>query len=214
MSTTTDSRYYRLPLILLLLTLIVLLWSGINPTDRLTWIMEVMPVLIALPILLFSAQRFPLTPLLYSLIFLHAVLLLIGGHYTYSEVPAGFWVQDLFNLQRNHYDRLGHLAQGFVPAILAREILLRVTPLQPGKMLFYLVVSVCLAFSAFYEMIEWWAALLYGGSAEAFLATQGDVWDTQWDMFLALLGAIAAQLLLSGLHNRQLTQLGQASISR
>ena len=211
MGTTTDSGHRGLPLTLLLLTLVVLLWSGINPTDRLTWFMEVMPVLIALPILLFTAQRFPLTPLLYSLIFFHAVLLMIGGHYTYSEVPAGFWVQDLFNLERNHYDRLGHIAQGFVPAILAREILLRVTPLQPGKMLFYLVVSVCLAFSAFYEMIEWWAALLYGGSAEAFLATQGDVWDTQWDMFLALLGAIAAQLLLAGLHNRQLKQLGLAN---
>lgn len=213
MSTTTHSRHVGLPLILLLLTLVVLLWSGIKPTDRLTWIMEVMPVLIALPILLITAQRFPLTPLLYILIFLHAVLLMVGGHYTYSEVPAGFWVQDLFNLERNHYDRLGHLAQGFVPAILAREILLRVTPLQPGKMLFYLVASVCLAFSAFYEMIEWWAALLYGGSAEAFLATQGDVWDTQWDMFLALLGAIAAQLLLPGLHNRQLKQLGRANKS-
>ena len=214
MSTITDRRDSALPLTLLLLTLIVLLWSGINPTDRLTWIMEVMPVLIALPILIVTAQRFPLTPLLYSLIFLHAVLLMIGGHYTYSEVPAGFWVQDLLNLERNHYDRLGHIAQGFVPAILAREILLRVTPLQQGKMLFYLVVSVCLAFSAFYEMIEWWAALLYGGSAEAFLATQGDVWDTQWDMFLALLGAIAAQLLLAGLHNRQIKQLDQANISR
>lgn len=213
MSTITDRRDSALPLTLLLLTLLVLLWSGINPTDRLTWIMEVMPVLIALPILIVTAQRFPLTPLLYSLIFFHAVLLMIGGHYTYSEVPAGFWVQDLLNLERNHYDRLGHIAQGFVPAILAREILLRVTPLQPGKMLFYLVVSVCLAFSAFYEMIEWWAALLYGGSAEAFLATQGDVWDTQWDMFLALLGAIAAQLLLAGLHNRQLKQLGLANKS-
>jgi putative membrane protein len=130
-----------------------------------------------------------------------------GGHYTYAEVPAGFWVQDIFDLQRNHYDRLGHFAQGFVPAILAREILIRTTALKPGKMLFFIVTSIGLAFSAFYEMIEWWTALLYGGSADAFLATQGDIWDTQWDMFMALIGAITAQLLLGHLHDRQLAEL-------
>ena len=211
MSTTTDSRHRGLPLILLLVTLVVLLWSGINPTDRLTWIMEVAPVLIALPILLSTAQRFPLTPLLYILIFLHAALLMVGGHYTYSEVPAGFWVQDLFNLERNHYDRLGHIAQGFVPAILAREILIRKTCLQAGKLLFVIVLFVCLGFSAFYELIEWWVALLYGGEAQAFLATQGDIWDTQWDMLLALIGAITAQLMLAATHDRQLANLSLKS---
>ena len=174
------------------------------PKDRLTWFMEVLPVLIALPLLTYTWQSFPLTPLLYKLIFIHAVILMVGGHYTYAEVPAGFWFQDLFNLQRNHYDRLGHFAQGFVPAILAREILYRKTTLQTGKLFFFLVTSICLAFSAFYELLEWWAALLYGASAEAFLSTQGDIWDTQWDMFMALVGAISAQILLSGRHDKQL----------
>ena len=201
-------NHNRILLSLLLLALAVLAWSGIGPKDRLTWFMEVAPVLIALPLLLLTFRRFPLTPLLYLLIFIHAVILMIGGHYTYAEVPAGFWVQDLFDLQRNHYDRLGHFAQGFIPAILAREILIRNTCLVPGKMLFFLVISVCLAFSAFYELIEWWAALLYGSSADAFLSTQGDVWDTQWDMFLAMLGAITAQLVLRGVHDRQLAALG------
>jgi putative membrane protein len=169
--------------------------------------MEVSPVLIAIPLLVLTYRSFPLTTLLYILIFVHAVLLMVGGHYTYAQVPAGFWVQDLLDLSRNHYDRLGHFAQGFVPAILAREVLLRVTCLQPGKMLFYLVLCICLAFSAFYEILEWWAAVIYGSEAEAFLATQGDVWDTQWDMFIAVLGAATAQLVLARLHDRQLTSL-------
>ena len=202
-----SSNDTRLTAILLALTLVILLWSNIGPKDRLTWFLEVAPVLIALPLLTYTRYSFPLTPLLYVLIFIHAVILMIGGHYTYAEVPAGFWFQDLFDLQRNHFDRLGHFAQGFIPAILAREILLRTTTLIPGKMLFFIVTSICLAFSAFYEMIEWWAALLYGGSAEAFLATQGDVWDTQWDMFMALIGAISAQLLLGSIHDRQLKKL-------
>ena len=197
----------RLTAALLALTLVILLWSNIGPKDRLTWFLEVAPVLIALPLLTYTRYSFPLTPLLYTLIFIHAVILMIGGHFTYAEVPAGFWLQDLLDLQRNHYDRLGHFAQGFVPAILAREILLRKTTLIPGKMLFFIVTSICLAFSAFYEIIEWWTALLYGGSADAFLATQGDIWDTQWDMFVALLGAISALLLLRNLHNKQLAKL-------
>ena len=197
----------RLLMLLLASTLIILLWSNIVPKDRLTWFLEVAPVLIALPLLTYTWKSFPLTPLLYKLIFIHAVILMVGGHYTYAEVPAGFWFQDQFDLQRNHYDRLGHFAQGFVPAILAREILLRKTSLQAGKMLFYIVTSICLALSAFYELIEWWAALLYGSTAEAFLATQGDIWDTQWDMFIALIGAISAQLLLSRRHDKQLKAL-------
>lgn len=189
---------------LLVLTLAVLAWSGIGPHDRLTWLLEVAPVLIAVPVLLATVKVFPLSPLLYRLLFVHGLILMVGGHYTYAKVPAGFWVQDLFDLARNHYDRLGHLAQGFIPAILAREILLRLSPLRRGGWPAFLSVGVCLAFSALYELIEWWSALALGQSAQAFLGTQGDVWDTQWDMFLALCGATAAIVLLSRLHDRSL----------
>ena len=198
------------PLALLALAVVALVVSGIGPTDRFTWWLEVLPVLIAIPLLLATWRSFPLTPLLYRLIFLHALILILGGHYTYAQVPLGFWLQDLLDFARNPYDRIGHLAQGFVPAILAREILLRRSPLVPGRWLFVLVTSVCLAFSAFYEMIEWWAAVLGGSAAEDFLGTQGDPWDTQWDMFLALVGALAAQLLLARLHDRQLARLREA----
>ena len=187
---------------------VLLVWSGLGPYDRTTWILEVAPILIAVPVLLATARRFPLTPLAYRLIFVHACILMLGGHYTYARVPAGFWVQELFGFARNHYDRLGHFAQGFVPAILAREILLRSTPLRRGGWLFFLVTSTCLAISACYEFIEWWAALLGGESATDFLGTQGDVWDTQWDMFLATLGAIAAQVTLARRHDRELRGLG------
>lgn len=181
-----------------------LLWSGIAPADRLTWLLEVIWVLVGVPILIVTRQRYPLTRLLYVLIAVHCLILIVGGRYTYAQVPLGFWVQELFDFSRNHYDRLGHFAQGFVPAILARELLLRQTPLQPGGWLGYLCVAAALSFSAFFEMIEWWAALIWGGAADAFLATQGDVWDTQWDMFMALIGACTALLLLSRLHDRQL----------
>ncbi len=184
--------------------IVILIVSGIRPYDRLTWWMEVAPVLIGLPILLATYRPFPLTSLLYRLLFLHAVILIVGGHYTYARVPLGFWVADLFDLGRNHYDRLGHFAQGFVPAILAREILIRRSPLKSGWWLGLFVVSVCLAFSAFFEMIEWWSALILGSDASAYLATQGDPWDTQWDMFLALIGAIAALALLGRRHDREL----------
>jgi len=184
--------------------LAVLVWSGINPHDRLTWIMEVIWVIVAVPLLIFTYPRFPLTRLLYILIALHCVLLMVGGKYTYALVPLGLWVQDWLELARNHYDRFGHFAQGFVPAILARELLLRKTPIKRGGWLFYLVLAAALSFSAFFEMIEWWAALIWGGEADAFLATQGDVWDTQWDMFMALIGALLAQLALGRLHDREL----------
>lgn len=195
------------PVLLLGLGAVALLLSGIGPQDRLTWLLEVAPVLIAAPLLIATFRRFRLTPLLYRLILLHALILMLGGHYTYAEVPPGFWVQDLFELGRNHYDRLGHLAQGFIPAILAREILLRRTPLTAGRWLFVLVTSVCLAFSATYEIIEWGAAVALGQSADAFLGTQGDPWDTQWDMFMALIGAVTAQATLARLHDRQLARL-------
>jgi putative membrane protein len=192
---------------LLVLAAIALVVSGIGPRDRGTWFLEVLPVLIAAPLLLFTWKPFRLTPLAYRLIFLHALVLMLGGHYTYAHVPLGFWLQDLFDFARNPYDRIGHFMQGFVPAILIREILLRRSPLQPGKWTFFLVSAVALAFSAVYEFTEWWAALLLGEGAMAFLGTQGDEWDTQWDMFLALLGAVSAQLLLSRIHDRELARL-------
>ena len=191
----------------LVFVVIALVWSGIEPRDRLTWFLEVAPVLIALPLLLATRRAFPFTPLAYTLMALHASILVVGGHYTYAEMPLFDWLRDAFDLSRNHYDRLGHVAQGFVPAIVAREILLRRSPLRPGKWLFFLVTSVCLAISAFYEMIEWWVAIGSGDEAVAFLATQGDVWDTQWDMFLALLGALSSQLLFHQRHDRQLAKL-------
>ena len=197
----------RLPIALSIVVFAALIVSGIGPYDRATWWLEVAPVLIAVPLLAATWSRFPLTPLVYWLIAIHALILILGGHYTYARVPLGFWVQDWLDLARNHYDRLGHVAQGFIPAIVVREILLRLSPLKRGGWLFFLVTCVCLAVSAFYEFIEWWVALIVGSGADEFLATQGDVWDTQWDMFLAFTGAIVAQLLLGRLHDRQLARL-------
>ncbi|OGW50115.1 MAG: hypothetical protein A2078_00290 [Nitrospirae bacterium GWC2_57_9] len=196
---------YQEQLVLLSLVLISLCVSAIQPFDRLTWLLEVLPVVIAVPLLLSTYKRFPLTPLLYRLIFVHSLILILGGHYTYARVPAGAWVQQAFDLSRNNYDRLGHFAQGFIPAMIAREILLRTTPVRPGKWLFFLVVCICLALSAFYEFIEWWSALIMGQAADDFLGTQGDPWDTQWDMFLAFSGAIIAQVLLSRRQDREMT---------
>ena len=189
---------------LIAVTLAMLVASGIHPTDRLTWWMEVIWVVLGLPLVLLAWSRFPLTRLLCVLLVIHAGILVLGGHYTYAKVPLGDWVRDWLDLSRNHYDRLGHFAQGFVPAILARELLLRKTGLKPGGWLFYLCLSCALAFSAFFEMIEWWSAVIMGGKAEAFLGTQGDIWDTQWDMFLAMCGAMLSQLLLSRQHDREL----------
>lgn len=183
------------------------IWSAIHPHDYFTWFLEVFPVLIAMPLLAVTRNKFPLTKLVYGLIAVHVVILLVGGHYTYAEMPLFSWLRDYYGWDRNYYDRLGHVAQGFVPAMIAREILLRTSPLKPGKWLFFIVVCVCLAMSAFYEFIEWWVALASGSDAVAFLATQGDVWDTQWDMFLAFSGAIFAQLLLTKVHMRQMRQM-------
>lgn len=194
------------------LTIAALIVAGIDPYDRLTFFLETFPVILALPVLYLTRRSFPLTPLLYRLVFLHAMILILGGHYTYARVPLGDWLKDALDLSRNHYDRIGHLAQGFIPAILAREILLRTSPLRStqgaaGRWLFFIVAAICLGFSAFYELIEWWTAVIGGAEADAFLATQGDVWDTQWDMFLALTGALAAQILLAPIHDRQLARL-------
>ena len=181
-----------------------LVWSGVAPHDQPTWALEVFPVVGAIPLLWFTRQRFPLTPMLYLLIAVHASILMLGGHYTYALVPLGDWARELLDLARNPYDRVGHFAQGFVPAMIAREVLLRRTPLQRGGWLFFIVVCICLAISACYEFLEWWTAVIIGGQADAFLGTQGDVWDTQWDMFLAGCGAVIAQILLARWHDRQL----------
>jgi putative membrane protein len=197
----------RLPLVLAVVVLLGLVWSGIGPYDRLTWFLEVVPVLVAVPLLVWTARSFPLTPLAYVLVAVHALILMYGGHYTYALTPFGDWMQDAFGFTRNHYDRIGHLMQGFGPAIIARELLLRTSPLRPGKWLFALVTLGILGVSASYEFTEWWAAIAGGDAAGAFLGTQGDVWDTQWDMFLAGCGAIIAQLSLSRVHDRQLQRL-------
>jgi len=184
-----------------------LIISGIHAYDRTTWWLEIFPILIGAPILVATARRFPLTTLTYTLLAIHAIVLIVGGHYTYARVPLGFWLQNLLGLARNDYDRLGHFAQGFIPAILVREILLRTSPLRPGRWLFVIVTAICLAFSACYEFFEWGAAVAGGKAADAFLGTQGDVWDTQWDMFCALIGALVAQLTLAGVHDRSLAKL-------
>jgi putative membrane protein len=191
---------------LALLTLLALAASGLRPFDRLTWWMEVAPVIVVLPLLAATRRRYPLTTLLYLLVFLHALVLMLGGAYTYARVPLGSWLQELMALDRNPYDKIGHFMQGFVPAIAAREILLRGAYVHGAKMLAFLVLCVVLAISATYELIEWAAALALGQGADEFLGTQGDPWDTQSDMFLALIGGSAALLLLSALHDRQLAR--------
>jgi len=191
-------------LTLLLTFLAAFAWSAIRPHDRFTWFLEVAPAIAALIALAATYRRFQFTRLAYLCIWLHALILLVGGHYTYAEVPLFNWLRDSLHLARNHYDRVGHLAQGFFPAIIARELLIRTSPLKPGKWLFTITCCACLAISAAYELIEWAVAAATGTAAEAFLGTQGDPWDTQWDMLLALCGSIAAQLLLSRQHNREL----------
>jgi len=184
-----------------------LLVSGIAPYDRATWWLEVAPVLIAAPLLVATRERFPFTTLAYALICVHGLILMVGAAYTYAQVPVGFWVQDWLGIERNPYDRLGHFAQGFIPAIVAREILIRAFKLAPGGFLFFITVCIALALSAVYEMIEWWTALALGQGADHFLGTQGDEWDTQWDMFLALVGAVTSQLFFARAHDREIRAL-------
>jgi putative membrane protein len=184
-----------------------LIWSVIKPHDLMTWFLEVTPALIALIIMAFTYKSFRLTTLVYWLILLHCIILIIGGHYTYARVPLFDSIREAFDLGRNHYDKVGHFVQGFVPAIVAREILLRKSPLEPGKWLFFIIISICLAISAFYELIEWWVALLSEEAAESFLGTQGDIWDTQSDMAWALTGAVIALVLIGRYHDRQLKRL-------
>jgi putative membrane protein len=204
---------YRNTLNATLATIVVaaLIASGIAPFERLTWLMEVAPVLIALPMLAATRQSYPLTTLLYVLIAAHALVLIGGGAYTYARVPLGFWLQDLLGTERNPYDKIGHLLQGFVPAMVAREVLLRGAYVNGRRMMAFLCVCIALAISASYELIEWAAALLMGQGADEFLGTQGDVWDTQSDIFMALIGASSALVLLSGWHDRQLAKMPRAS---
>ena len=203
---TPRSSRYEIGLLLSLVLFLIL--SGIHPHDRFTWVLEVFPVLIGVPILVWIYPRFRFTRLVYTLLWLHAIILMVGGHYTYAQVPLGFWIQDAFGFARNHYDRIGHFAQGFIPALLAREVFIRTSPLGGSRWLPFVVICFCLAFSAFYELIEFWTALASGEAATDFLGTQGDPWDTQWDMQLALIGAIVSLLALSRLHDRQLAELG------
>lgn len=195
----------KFPLTLLIIVLIVLVWSGIKPHDtRLTWFLETVPVMMALPILILTYNRFPLTDLTYSLIAVHAMILMLGGHYSYAKVPLGFWMEDWFGWTRNNYDKIGHFMQGFGPAIYIREILVRSSPLKPGKWLAFLSIAVPLGFSALYEIIEWLASLSDPTDTEAFLGTQGYVWDTQTDMFWCLLGSVVAIILLTRVHDKSL----------
>lgn len=192
------------PVMLLLAGILLLCLSAIHPHDYTTWWLETMPIFIAVPILIATYKRNELTPLVYRLLFVHALILMLGGHYTYAEVPLGYWMEEWFNFTRNNYDKIGHFAQGFVPAMLFRELLLRHSPLRQGKLLFTLVAACCLAVSACYELIEWAAAVALGQGANDFLGTQGDIWDTQSDMLMALIGAVSAQVLLAKLQDKQL----------
>lgn len=196
------------PLLLALLSLLlILLLSSIHPYDRTTWFMEVAPIFIVLPVMAATYRRFPLTTLLYVLIFIHALVLIVGGAYTYARVPFGFWMQDVLSLSRNPYDKIGHFMQGFVPFLLMREILLRNGFLTSRRMAAFLSLCVAMAISAWYELIEWWSALALGQGADEFLGTQGDPWDTQSDMFLAFIGAATALILLSRQHDRQMSRM-------
>lgn len=194
-------------LILVAIWMVGFVWSAIGSKDYFTWFLEVVPAIVGLGALVYSYRRFRLTDLVYVLILIHCLILMVGGHYTYAEVPIGFWVRDALGLTRNHYDRLGHFAQGFVPAMVAREIFVRRGVVNGTVWRYVLVVCFCLAFSAFYELIEWWTAVSTGEAATAFLGTQGDVWDTQWDMFMALVGANVALLTLGRWHDRLLREL-------
>jgi putative membrane protein len=195
----------KYPVILLIILLAVWVWSGIRPHDtRLTWVLETLPVMIALPVMLLTYNRFPLTKLTYTIIAIHAMILMLGGHYSYAKVPLGFWMEDWFGWTRNNYDKIGHFIQGFGPTIYTREIIARTSPLTRGKWLGFISVAIPLAFSAIYEILEWLASLSNPTDTEAFLGTQGYIWDTQSDMFLCLVGSIVALILLTKLHNRYL----------
>jgi putative membrane protein len=199
-----------LPVIWVAIFASALVWSGFEPKDRVIWMLEVSPAILAAIVLLATRRRFPLTRLAYVLILVHCIILMVGGHYTYAEVPAGDWFRELFDPPRNNYDKLGHLAQGFIPAIVAREVVIRLKVFNGAAWRNFFIVSFCLAASAFYELIEWWVAVLSDSGAQAFLGTQGYAWDTQSDMLLALVGASLGLILLGRIHDRQLAALAEA----
>jgi putative membrane protein len=203
-ATPSLANHYRWHGILVISFLLILLWSGYRPLDRFVWFLEVTPAIIGAAILIALYPRVKLTMLLYALIWLHALILMLGGHWTYSEMPLFNWLRDEYALSRNYYDRVGHLFQGIVPAMIAREVLIRNNVVRGRRWRYFIVCCIALAISALYELLEWWVAVASGTAADAFLATQGDVWDTQWDMFLALSGAMAVQPLLGDWHDRQL----------
>jgi len=202
---------HNYPILFSICTLIILIISFIFTLDRITWILEVFPILLGLPILFFTYKRFPFTNLIYILLIIHFVILAVGGIYTYAEVPLGYWMQDWFGFSRNNYDKIGHFAQGFTPALLIREVLLRTSPLKRGKWLGFIVISICLSISALYELLEWFVSTIQGASAEDFLGTQGYAWDAQSDMLFALVGAIAALVFFSKYHNKLLKKYIKAS---
>jgi len=202
-----NDRSFVLTLALILAALLT--WSGIAPYERSTWYMEVAPIFIAVPVMAFTYRRFPLTRLLYVLVFVHAIILLVGGAYTYARVPLGFWMQEVLGTSRNPYDKIGHFAQGFVPAMVAREVLWRGRHVNGKKMLAFLCICVAMAISACYELVEWGAALALGQGADEFLGTQGYVWDTQSDMWYALLGSTIAMLVLSRWHDREMERVAR-----
>ena len=207
-SSTLPHRYFGA--VLSVIVVATLSWSAVHPVDWLTWWMEVSWVLVGFPIVAWLALRYGITRILLVLLSMHAVILVIGGHYTYEKVPAGLWVQEWFDLARNDYDRLGHFVQGFVPALIARELLRRTSPLQPGRWITILCIASALAFSAIFEMIEWGSSVALGASADAFLGSQGDPWDAQWDMLCALIGAMCSMATLSRLHERELRRMNYA----
>ena len=205
-------KKYNYPILFSVCTLVILFISFVCTFDRITWCLEVFPILVGFPILFFTYKRFPFTNLVYILLIIHFIILSVGGIYTYAKVPLGYWMQDWFGFSRNNYDKIGHFTQGFVPALLVREVLLRTVSLKQEKWLRFIVVSICLAISAFYELIEWWVAVIQRASAEAFLGTQGYVWDAQSDMFFALIGACVALIIFSKYHNKCLKKFIDISV--
>jgi putative membrane protein len=202
-------RSNKYPTILLTIVLVFWVWSGIKPHDtRLTWVLETFPFMVALPVMLLTYRKFPLTNLTYTLVAIHAMILMLGGHYSYAKVPLGFWMEDWFGWSRNNYDKIGHFMQGLGPAIYVREIVARTSPLKPGKWLGFMSIAVPLAFSALYEIIEWLASLSDPTDTEAFLGTQGYIWDTQTDMFWCLIGSVVGLILFTRLHNKYLSRIG------